>query len=127
MLLQVAPKGIEYDHTFDGTDASLPHIIWELRPSRVQILSQGKLFNSTNLLSYVRIYMGRPREDYSIFWGSTGDDPSLWELEAADEDHDKILMAVKKASQMGCRLSHQEANSDLAPRRKRRCRIAPSG
>jgi hypothetical protein len=101
MLLQVAPKGIEYDHTFDGTDASLPHIIWELRPSRVQILSQGKLFNSTNLLSYVRIYMGRPREDYSIFWGSTGDDPSLWELEAADEDHDKILMAVKKASQMG--------------------------
>jgi len=100
LLLETAPKGIEYRHTFAGTDARLPYIIWELRPARVEILSRGKLFNSTNLLTFVRIYMGRPREDYSIFWGSTGDDPSLWELEAADEGHDKILMAVKKASEM---------------------------
>jgi hypothetical protein len=98
LLLQTAPAGIEYGHTFAGTNASLPHIFWELRPSRVEILSRGKLVNDTRLLTFVRIFMGESRGGYSIIWGPTQADSSLWQLEAAQEGRDSVLLTMKKVS-----------------------------
>jgi len=98
LLLQTAPAEIEYGRTFAGTNVSLPRIIWDLRPSRVEILSRGKLVNDTRLLTYVRIFMGEWRGSYSIIWAPTLDDSSLWQLEATQEGRSSILLSVKEAS-----------------------------
>jgi hypothetical protein len=100
LLLQTAPAGIEYGHTFAGTNVSLPRITWELRPSRVEILSRGELVDETRLLTFVRIYMGESRGGYSIIWAPTLDGSSLWRLGAAQEGRDSVLLTMKKKSGM---------------------------
>src|SRR5689334_67942 len=84
LLLQTAPVEIEYERAFAGTNPILPHIVWDLRPSRVEVLSRCKLVNDTRLLTLVRLHMGESRGGYSIICSAIKDE-SLWQLEAAEE------------------------------------------
>lgn len=96
LLLQTATVGTEYDRTFAGTNTTLPHILWELRPSRVQVVVNGKLVNDTRLLTHVRLYMGESRGGYSIMWAPSLEDSSLWQLSANDEGRSSTLLSIKR-------------------------------
>jgi hypothetical protein len=95
LLLQSAPVDVEYERVFDGTNAALPHIIWDLRPTKVEVLSRCKLVGDTRLLTLVRIYMGESRGGYSIVCLAT-EHESFWQLEAAWEGGSKVLLTTKK-------------------------------
>lgn len=95
LLLQTAPAGVEYECSLAGTNEALPHVIWDLKPTRVEILSRCKVVGDTRLLTLVRIYMGESRGGYSIICAATKDD-SLWQLEAAWEGGDKTLLTTKR-------------------------------
>lgn len=69
----------------DGENDNLPTAIRKIWPSKIVIASNQKL--GTNIVSYVWIAVGKPREDYTIIWRmrNFGDNASPWDLSVSGE------------------------------------------
>jgi len=98
LLLLATPDEAEYEKVFSGSDVVLPSIMRDLRPVRVQVITNAKVVNDSRLLTCVRIQIGESGGGYAVMWSPEATDKadSVWELSASHERERKVLFKMKK-------------------------------
>jgi hypothetical protein len=95
-LLRATPRDATLARVLSGNDKSLPTLLRELRATQIEVASGFR--EGTDIVSRVRMTMGKAKDPFTIEWENSARDNSLWELAVTGVEGRIVVWSVRKNS-----------------------------